>query len=218
MNSRQSWNIITLFLLLIFGFTAATILKPKSEYSERENRNLAQMPSVSADSVFSGQFEKDYEDYLTDQFVLRDRWIALKTSVQRLLLNQDINDVYFAKHDYLIEKHTGVFESELAEKNKGYLDAFADRYLQQFSEDHLSVILVPNAVEILADYLPAFASPYDEETYLLQIRSTLPEGIWTDALSVLNTHKEEYLYYRTDHHWTTYAAWLVFKRWIADKN
>ena len=26
----------------------------------------------------------------------------------------------------------------------------------------------------------------------------------------LREHKEEYLYYRTDHHWTTLGAWYAF--------
>ena len=218
MNSRQSWNIITVFLLLIFGFSIATIIKPKNAYSEKENRNLAQFPEVSAETVFSGKFEKDYEDFLTDQFIFRDSWIALKSRVQRLLGNQDINDVYYAKHDYLIEKHTGTFESSTAAANASYLKSFAEKYLPVFGKEHLSVIIVPNAVDILSDYLPPYASPYPEEEYLLNIRSGLSEGIWTDASGVLSSHHDEYIYYRTDHHWTTYAAWLVFKRWLADNN
>ena len=47
MNKKQSWNIITLFLLLIFGLTAATLLKPDTEFSENENRALAAKPKFS---------------------------------------------------------------------------------------------------------------------------------------------------------------------------
>ena len=69
MNKRQSWNIVTLFLLLIFGLTAAAVLKPDKSFSENENRALASMPKLSLDSLLSGEFATDYETYLTDQFI-----------------------------------------------------------------------------------------------------------------------------------------------------
>ena len=34
---------------------------------------------------------------------------------------------------------------------------------------------------------------------------------WIDTVSVLNKHKSEKLYYKTDHHWTTQAAFYVFQ-------
>ena len=40
MNYRQSVNIAAVFLLLIFGFAIATVLKPSNERSETENRLL----------------------------------------------------------------------------------------------------------------------------------------------------------------------------------
>ena len=60
MNKRQSWNIVTLFLLLIFGLTAAAVLKPDKSFSENENRALASMPKLSLDSLLSGEFATVY--------------------------------------------------------------------------------------------------------------------------------------------------------------
>ena len=34
---------------------------------------------------------------------------------------------------------------------------------------------------------------------------------WIDAVSILNNHTSEKLYYKTDHHWTTQAAFYVFR-------
>ena len=83
MNERQSWNIIAIFLLLVFGLSLATVLKPKKVFSETENRTLAQLPVPTVSRVLSGDFEEDYEDYLKDQFVLRDGWIAIRTMAER---------------------------------------------------------------------------------------------------------------------------------------
>ncbi len=217
MNHRQSWNITAVFLLLLFGFAAATILHPKRDFSETENRVLAQMPSADVGSILDGSFEEDYEEYLTDQFVLRDSWIGLRTLTERLMLKQEVHDIYFAKDDYLIEKHTGVFNSEQAVRNRFFLQRFTDEMTDQFDADHMTVMIVPNAVDILEAKLPALAAPYNEEVYLQSLRSIVPSGTWFDASAVLSAHADEEIYYRTDHHWKTLGAFYVFQEWAAQK-
>ena len=61
MSRRQSWNTILVFCILIFGMTIATMLKPSTEFSETENRSLAQKPSFSIKTLLNGEFESDYE-------------------------------------------------------------------------------------------------------------------------------------------------------------
>ncbi|MDY3249559.1 MAG: DHHW family protein [Candidatus Choladocola sp.] len=213
MNKKQSWNIITLFCILIFGFTIATLILPPTRFSETENRTLAQMPSLSLESLLDGTFEEDYEEYLTDQFVARDGWIGMKTAVERAALRSESKDIYFAEDGYLIEKHTGSFTSDTAAMNIRVLEQFTEKYEEQFGTDHMTVMIVPNAVDILRDKLPPYASPYDEESYLAQIEAVLPEGVWFDAGAVLEQHRDEEIYYRTDHHWKTLAAFYTYQKW-----
>ena len=213
MSKRQAGGVIITFLVLIFGFSLATLILPEKTFSERENRTLSVTPEVTIESVLDGSFEEDYEDSLTDQFVGRDLWITVKTAVSRLSGQADIHDVYFASDDYLIEKHTGVFDTQTASQNISYLSSFISDLSQTYDSSHLSVMIVPNAVAVLKDKLPAFADPDDETVYLRQIRDSLPEGVWFDAYSVLASHADEEIYYKTDHHWTTYAAFLTYQAW-----
>lgn len=217
MSRKRSWNTILVFCILIFGFTAATLLKPSSEFSETENRALAQMPKMELESILNGDFEADYEEYLTDQFVLRDAWIGLKTASERAQFRQESKDIYFAEDGYLIEKHTGAFTSEQAAQNQKLLAQFCERYEPQFGAEHMTVMLIPNAVDILEDLLPPFAVPCEQEGYLTQVQDALPEGVWFDAGAVLREHKDEELYYRTDHHWKTGAAFLVYQEWAREQ-
>ena len=71
-TKKQNLVRILFFLILIFGMTGITLISPKREFSQRENRSLAQRPEASVRRCFSGEFEKDYETYLTDQFPWRD--------------------------------------------------------------------------------------------------------------------------------------------------
>lgn len=201
------------FCALIFGFAIASIVKPSAEFSETENRVLQQMPKVRAEDIINGTFESDYEQYLSDQFVLRNQWIGLKTSVERLFLRSESKDIYFAADGYLIKKHTGSFTADMAQRNIQSLARFSEEYIRQFGAEHLTVMVVPNAVDILWEKLPPFASPYNEEAYLEQIASRLPEGVWFDTSSVLKEHTGENLYYKTDHHWKTLSAFYVYQAW-----
>ena len=217
MNYRQSVNIAAVFLLLIFGFAIATVLKPSNERSETENRLLEQKPVLTWNALISGKFSEDYEAYLSDQFVGRDGWISLKTVFERAALRQEAEDVYFARDNYLIEKHTGVFTAETAERNIQTLAAFFTNLSKSMDPVHLTAMVVPNAVDILRDKLPPFADPYDEEIYLQKIAGALPEGVWFDSSSVLRQHSGEEIYYRTDHHWKTLSAYYTFEAWAGEK-
>ncbi len=224
MNKTQSVGMTILFCVMIFGFGIASLVSPDAEYSETENRTLAQMPALSLDSLLDGSFEADYEEYMTDQFVCRDGWIALKTDVERAAFRTQINDIYFAEDDYLIEAHTGVFDTDQAAENMEILAQFVETYAEQFDAGHMTVMVIPNAVDILQDKLPAFADTYEEEEYLSGLETAVSERsssaadtVWFNARQVLWEHREEDIFYRTDHHWTTLGAFYVYQAWAKSR-
>lgn len=216
MNKKQNWVIIILFLILIFGFTIATLLKPDTGFSEKENRELAKKPRATAEDIFNGSFSKEYEAYLSDQFVMRNAWIGLKTDIERATFKQEINNIYFAKDGYLIEKHDGSFTTDTAKRNVTVLEAFLKESIEKYGENRVKALIVPNAVDVLRDKLPPFANPTEEREYLKTVKSTLPEGTYLDCEEILRTHKDEELYYRTDHHWKTLAAYYTYQVWAKE--
>ena len=213
MSKRQNWTIIVLFLLMIFVPTLITLFKPDIEFSEKENRVLAQMPELNPEDIFSGEFSKDYETYLSDQFFARNQWIGLKTAVERGIGKQESNDIYFAGDDYLIEKHSGVFTTAQAQQNISYLAAFLEEQSSLLGTEHVKALIAPNAVEVLKEKLPPFAESTQEDAYLDQLAEALPEGTFVDVREVLARHKEEEIYYRTDHHWKTLGARYAYETW-----
>ena len=216
-KDRQNKVLTGLFLALVFGGTVATFLVPKREFSDRENRALQQFPKASVDSVLNGEFESDYETYLSDQFPGRDGWIRVKTEAELAMGKDEIKNIYFAKDDYLIESHEGSFTTDTAEKNIGYLAAFLKSQENRFETGRITAMIVSNAVEILKDKLPKYAPDSGESAYLSKIQAAVPVSMWFDASSVLAEHKDEYIYYRTDHHWTTLGAWYAYQAWAKAK-
>ena len=215
----QSKIINVTFLLLIFGVFILSIFYPKRAYSTTENRFLAQAPKVSVDAIFSGKLRTDYENYVTDQFPMRDGMITVKTLTELAMQKKEINGVYFADDDYLIEAHTAEeIETEQLEKNLKSVYNFIKTQSEVLGQGNVKLMLVPTANEVLKDKLPAFVSDYDQGKLLDEVYNELKangnEAAFVDVLSEmklqLEREPESYLYYRTDHHWTTLGAYYGY--------
>lgn len=206
-----------IFLALVFGITIAGFFVPVKARSESENRALAQKPKFSLASLFAKEdkekFTTKYEAYLTDQFIGRDTWISVKTRTELLLGKTDINGVYFAEDDYLITRtDASSINAEQEEKNIARLDAFIKKYSELLGDTNVYAMLVPTAADILADKLPPFTSEYDQEALLNRVAAMLGDN-FIDTREELMQHKDEYLYYKTDHHWTALGAYYAYRAW-----
>jgi len=193
---------------IILIFMVADLVSGNRIFSEAENRVLASKPDFSKDELFFGSYTEDYEEYVTDQFVGRDKWITIKTQTDILLQKKDINGVYLGKEGYLIEKHSpDAYSDELETERIVALNKLLERW-------DAKVMLVPTADNILSDKLPDYAIYYDQKTFLDKVRNEIGEENYIDVYGVLQEHKDEEIYYRTDHHWTSLGAYYGYKAWV----
>ncbi len=197
-------NLVTTitFCLLIGGLTVASMVNPVREYSETENRNLAQMPEFSFDALFDGKFTADYETFITDQFVARDAWIALKSRSELAIGKKDSGGVYFGNDGYLIEKHE--IDTDQRDYNVIALLNFIELTDPEYN---VHALIAPTASLIMQDKLPKYAPVWDQNAFLDELAG-IPNFV--DAREVLASHSDEYIYYRADHHWTTLGAYYAY--------
>lgn len=197
------------FLSVIF---LAGIFKTDAEFSQSENRKLHQAPKFSLNNLVKGKFTLDFEKYITDQIPLRDFWVEVKAASETIIGKRDNNGVYLGKDGYLLQK----FEKPVTEKYQKNIEA-----INTFASDNpklqLYFMLVPNSVKVLEHKLPLFADPANQESYIDGAKKQLNDSIrFIDVLDVLLLHKDEYIYYRTDHHWTTKGAYYTYQKFIQD--
>lgn len=196
-----------LFLLILLVILIANILLPNRGFSEKENRVLASRPSAQLSQIASGRFEQKYETYVNDQFLLRDFWVGLKAGTDRLLGKTKANGVYLGKDGYLMEEFQPPTQDQL-NATAGAMIAFAQKHpeLKQYA------LIAPNAVNILSDKLPAFAPATDQNPYLDAMKTSLESAgvTFIDVRDTLTKHKDENVYYKTDHHWTTTGAYYAY--------
>ncbi len=182
----------TILLIALWGILAAfSWFGPAEDISEAERRPLAQMPEVSADTILSGGFMVDFEDYSLDQFPLRDSFRRLKSLFHYYALGQkDNNDIYIAdgcavKQEYPLNE-TSV--NHFLER----INHLHDKYLE---DSRVTMAIVPDKGYYLAEKSGHLAMDYGK------LYTMIAEGMpWAEHVDLTDSLTASD-YYRTDTHW-----------------
>lgn len=192
---------------MILVFMIADILQGENVFSEQEKASLASKPAFSREACVSGEYAKNYEEYVKNRFVSRDKWQDIRTGTDLLFRKKEVKGVYIGKEGQLFAKQYPVeyAQEEITDKIEA---------LRKLTKDWgARVMLIPSADNILSDKLPEYAVYYDQTPFLTQVREQLGEEYYIDAAATLQAHAEEEIYYRTDPHWTSLGAYYGFLAW-----
>lgn len=230
--SKNSYIVTGAFLLVIGGVSVGSLLAKDREFSPNENRYLSGVPTCSIDRIFSGDFQEDLENYLNDQILGRDQWITAKTALQKTCGDTDIGGAYVGKDGYDFEKILPEdIDDKLVNRNIQSVQQFLEKSTAQVKKEHMSFLLVPTSGLVMKEYLPKNAILFDQEAYMDRVKDALKEYRFMDGRKTFQsemdsktkeaskteadskTKADKALYYRTDHHWTTYGAFVAFEEW-----
>lgn len=236
--SKNSYIITGAFLLAIGGISVGSLLAKDREFSPNENRYLSGLPKCSVERILSGDFQDDLEKYLNDQILGRDQWITAKTAIQKNCGDTDIGGAYVGKDGYDFEKILPEdIDDKLVNRNIQSVQQFLEKSTAQVEKEHMSFLLVPTSGLVMKEYLPKNAILFNQEAYMDRVKDALKEYCFMDGRNIFQEevnsktkldHKTEAefeseidfeskadktLYYRTDHHWTTYGAFVAFEEW-----
>ena len=190
--------------ILFCGFLiamAAGYLLPKSDFSEMEKRYLAEAPEFRWETVLSGQWGKQVEEYLTDHVPGRNLFVGINAYLELLAGRQNLKDVRLVG-DKLVEAPVTQDDSAIA-RNLKAIEGLGETLGQKV---HLMV--VPSAG------WAAGAEGYDDEATLQAIYAAAGENISPVAVEDIYRGRPE-LYYNTDHHWTSRGAHLGYSAFMA---
>lgn len=215
-NFRQitKYPLLIIFTVLTTVFFLCFLIVPEKEKSEWENRYLAKRPEFSVENVLDGSFMRDFESYTNDQIVFRDALIKMKAVSEAICLKNVNNGIARGKNGYLFTED--VSDGKVFDKNTGIIKTFIEKILDEDDSDQIrsiTVAIAPNSVAILDDYIPEGMPVINQaekiDSYNREI-SLLDNVRVVNLLETLKSHGEEYIYYRTDHHWTTLGAYLAY--------
>lgn len=181
--------IAVFWLLLAF----AAWVNPSEEISLSERRLLRQAPELELESITSGKFMRNFEEYAKDQFPARDIFRLLKALTRYYALAQtDNNDIYIVdgqaqKLEYPLNENSII-------KAAAKFRAIFEEYLQD-TDTNIFLSVIPDKNYFLAAENGYPAMDYERLFTLLQEESDFAEYI--DITEVLMIED----YYRTDLHW-----------------
>ena len=197
--------LMPLFILLAL---VINIIVPDKDISFVENRSLQKFPEINKTSFVDGSFENKMSNWFGDQFVGRNGLIHLRYGVLKLMGQKKINDIYLCGKQ-LIEDTKLPNETQLS-RNLNAINAFTEKH----SDVDTSFMLIPNAVYVQNKRLPYFSDENDQGKIMDSIYNTLDSSVYSfDARKTLKKHSEEYLYYKSDHHWTSLGAFYTYQAW-----
>lgn len=203
--------LLALFIFLLVGFSVLNLFWPKRDMSELENRKLAQFPAFSVKALLNGIWFGDLSEYVQDQVAFRDGLIDLESAFNNLVFAKtEEGGILLGKDGWMFTKLFDISDGtqKQLDKNLQAVTSFASRH-----PGKVTFLLAPSASVIYPEMLPAGAPMVDENAMLddifAQVSSTADV---IDMRPVFTQQKEQYLYYKTDHHWTTQGAYLAYEQ------
>ncbi|MBR5445501.1 MAG: hypothetical protein IKV57_05235 [Clostridia bacterium] len=221
MKFNKVINITTsvLFAVIIFAFAIAFVIVPDSDFSEEENRSLTTFPKFSWEALMDGSFSSKINEYFADQFPARNSLVGIKGVTETAFGKGENNGVLLGKNGQLAVRLFNIYKSRL--ERVADMDYFVSETVTQsvdalnaWAKDSsvpVATILPPRTVDVAAS---AFRYPTEisDSLQTLLSETIAPEANYIDLLPLMREKYDagEYVYLRTDHHWTTYGAYIAY--------
>ncbi|GGA64865.1 DHHW family protein [Ornithinibacillus halotolerans] len=203
-----------LFILFLFIFGIYMILTEDHQISHIENRTLAQTPDLSTENIITGQYMKDVETYITDQFPGRDVWLKTYTNYQVLSGKTYVNDYYIGAEDWIMPKPSQTLKEKGINSSSETINELA-QFLQE-EEIEFYYFMVPHKVTLFQSIFPDYINESKSEENKDYFLSKLDEDIVT--VDMANVFRDEFtkeeiesMYFKTDHHWNGKGALEAYK-------
>lgn len=208
---------ITFFGIVFGGFLihVFTVDRPQSEMENRQLESANISPSVK--EIFSGEWSKQVETYISDQFPARDWWMRDYVFFQRAMGKTFLND------KYAVDEASGwIISKPASAKTEQELTSFAND-LQQLSEE-----LATKNIPFTYYSLPAKATYSREPSPIFMPADagiennaklhTLVTTAGVDNIKLKDHMTDDFSaaqnFFKTDHHWTMRGAYSGYEALI----
>lgn len=259
---------VAIFIAIILVFAILNMVVPKDqEASASENRDIPLSPKFTIAKLLSGDFFQEYDNYVADTFIFRDKFIDSSRKIKELygVKGEEAVQIYSTNGVNVADKiKTGSDTDEKADGDKGsanssekgetkeeelvqnqnfgqilmvkdsamevntFNEAASKSYAasinfieEQLSDDiNVYSMLVPTQIEFTTK------KAYKDLSYPQNESISFVNGQFNDHIIPVNVydnlkaHANEYIYFRSDHHWTAtgaYYAYQEFAKAIGDK-
>jgi hypothetical protein len=184
---------ILCFAVFILALGLTCFLKEPVDVLESERRKAAQFPDFSVEGIMDKSYFDAVEDFLADQFPLRDTFRNIKATIQLKILGQKDNN-----GNYIADGHISELDNKLnvasVEKVAEKINSIYDKYIAgKNAKCYFSV--VPDKNYYSAKENGRLSLDYEKMFSIMQ--SKMAGYGFIDIRDALSADS----YYRTDLHW-----------------
>lgn len=212
-SSIIKYPLIVIFGAAIFVMFVLYLTVPQKAFSDVENRTLQLMPTPSLSSLADGSYMSKFETYTTEQLPFREGFVRIKALIKQITLSNENNGIVKGNDGYLFETTYGI--SAQYGKNVAALKKFTSDVGRP-----VYIAIAPTAPEILKRKAPEGFRTINQKQELDTLKSKLQNSSsngadirWIDLYETMDSRSAlgEQMYYRTDHHWTSLAAYYAYR-------
>ena len=211
LKNIKKYPLVIFFAVFLYALSIADLFSPQYATSELENRDLAKFPSFSIKTLINNQYTPKIEDFTEDHFIRRNDWISLKSICESVLGKGENNGIVYGEDGYLFTKSLAV---DTTQRNK-HVNAIG-AFIANNPEFDIKVLLAPTAPSVMTEKVKP-GSPVNDATVVInQLENIAGKENMVSVLDALKAHSDEYIYYRTDHHWTTLGAYYAYAEYMTN--
>lgn len=241
LSAKEKTDIAKLFgfagALLVLAIVGLLFFLRPTE-SQTEKRKLTEFPTFSVEALISGEYFSDISLWYADTFPGRDAFISMQKALEGLYGIRTVQVVNPSGGNAGSGTTGGQGESGATVEQLGQLyvkgnQAFeAYRYNEAAAARYASILnracesmpgvtvydlVVPLSYAVnLTEQEQARFDLSDAAESIDKIYAAMSEWVKTvSALPELLAHRNEYLYFRTDHHWTARGAYYAYRAFCA---
>ena len=229
---------IIVFCLLTTCFGILFFFLPEQKISEEEKRKLSEFPTLSEKSIKSGDYMDSLDIYSADHFPFRSQFLETTTKLKKLRGYQNQNESFYNNIEAIDNLPSNNKKGESLTKktdktNTSGLLILNGKAFQIFNNNNplhnkfVNVIQyyrkeIPTSVRLFSGIVPTSTDFYlskkqtefinferknIEKSNQLIHKYATPIKIYQE----LKKHSKEYIYFNTDHHWTSLGAYYAYK-------
>ncbi len=192
-DRKKNIAVVLLTGMLMIGLFLISIVKPSEEVSVSERRPLKQYPKLQKESVLSGVFMREFEEYASDQFPFREKFRRLYADISTEILRKKDMDGLYLREDMAIAKEYPLNEASLDHTVDVFQRIYETNLKGKSRDIYLSII--PDKNYFLQDDTSVLSMDYDY--FFQKMKEGLPYMKYIDCAPFLTLDD----YYKTDPHW-----------------
>ncbi len=222
------------FIALLLTLGVGLFSTPKNTFSEREKRALSRLPVFYLPNLAKGSYMDSLDSFTADHFPQRNWFLELSESIKSFKgIYKEGKKVYtnISYADAIIEEDSSVaiFEDKEQHRNSKGIVVSKGQAFHIFTNENSRAKDFAQALNSYAKKfklrlfyaiiptLGTYKIPKDYEYYankelenIQEINDALRNVEAIPVHEELKKHTQEYIYYRTDHHWTALGAYYGY--------